>query len=120
MWLDPAKIKELCAAQGLSLRAILRRAGVSRTAYYSLVAAPSLLPSSAHKLARALNINASQLVSSGSPAEELYRSRLSALERIMRGNPRSNRENIWHTLVLLELRPAERLKGALRRASTQI
>ncbi len=117
MWLDQAKIKEICASEGLSLRELLRRAGVSRTAYYSLANAPSLLPSSVHKLAKALNLQASQVVSVGNPDEEIYRSRLASLEKIMKRHPKSNRENIWHTLVLLELPPLERLKGALRRGS---
>ena len=116
MWLNAKKIKEISALRGLSLRTLLRQAGVSRTAYYNLVQAPTLVPSSIQKLARTLNLPMRELLSSGSIEEELYRGRLDQLNRIMRQYPKANRENIWHTLVLLEQKPIERLRGALRRA----
>jgi transcriptional regulator with XRE-family HTH domain len=45
------RIREFAATRGLSLSAILREAGVSRTAYYSLARRTSAFPRSASRLA---------------------------------------------------------------------
>ena len=117
MWLDAEKIKEVCAANGISLRTLLRKAGVSRSAYYHLIQSPTLIPASIHKISQALNISVRDIVTSGTLEEEQYRCRLDRLDMAMRQYPKLNRENVWHALVLLELEPIERLRGALRRAS---
>ncbi len=45
------------------------------------------------------------------------RERLAVLERILARRPQVDRENAWHTLILLELAPIERLERALVRAN---
>ena len=116
MRLDVEKIKEKGLKCGLSLRSLLNQAGVSRTAYYHLTRASTLVPTSLHKIAQVLNLQVSEILLSTTPAEEQYHFRLSQLERAMRHASKANRENIWHTLILLEQKPIERLRGALRRS----
>ncbi|RMG43220.1 MAG: XRE family transcriptional regulator [Candidatus Dadabacteria bacterium] len=117
MWLDHNTIKTLAKSRGLSLRRLLDKANISRTAYYSLVRSATLVPLSVHKLAAALGVPADRIVSTRPLEEAKYRSRLVRLENILRKYPGADRENVWHTLVLLDMPPIERLRGALRRAT---
>jgi hypothetical protein len=95
----------------MTLTALLERAGVSRTAYYSLARRASVLPGSIHALALALDVPPSDLL------EELPRRVLEA-RRICEVEPRATFENVWHTLVLLDLDPVERLNRSLTRGRT--
>lgn len=114
--MDSEKIGCLAKLHGCSLNALLRKAGVSKTAYYSLLARASLLPKTVTALAEALSVQPHQLLS-WEPAEvAMYRARESRLRQMLKRYPRADRDNVWHTLVLLELRPLQRLEGALRRA----
>ena len=116
MWLDTEKLKKAVKKRGLSLNQALKVAGVSKTAYYAIISRASLLPESIHALAESLQINPKELLSDG-PAEIAKIRRMQAkLERVMRKNPSLDSENVWHTLVMLEMTPIERLSGALRRA----
>ena len=115
MKLDAEAIRRRCEAKGLPLSRLLREAGVSRTAYYSLLRRDSVLPKTVLKLSASLGASPSQLLD-GSAMEQLRaRRRLIAAKRIMQGNPGAAFENVWHTLVLLDEPPAERLNRALRR-----
>lgn len=38
------------------------------------------------------------------------------LEKILKKHPDADPHNVWHTLILLQKKPLERLEGALRRA----
>ncbi len=62
MKLSAARIKKLCARHGLSLQALLESAGVSRTAYYSLVRKNSILPASVQAIAGTLGIAPSAIL----------------------------------------------------------
>ncbi len=108
MRLATDEIRRLARERGLTLSALLDRAGVSRTAYYSLARRASVLPQSIHSLAQALDLPESRLV------EELPRRLLDA-RKICEEEPGATFENIWHTLTLLDLDPAERLKRSLLR-----
>ncbi len=108
MKLATDEIRRLARERGLTLSALLELAGVSRTAYYSLARRTSVLPQSIHLLAQALDLPESRLV------EELPRQLLDA-RRICEQEPNTTFENVWHTLALLELDPAERLQRSLTR-----
>lgn len=116
MRIDTAQIKKLSKERGLSINLLLSRSQTSKTAYYSLVHRKSILPGTVHKLAEALGVDPANLVTSKSDAQALYLERITQLEEVLKLHPNSSRENVWHTLVLLEQKPIERLRGALRRA----
>lgn len=51
-----------------------------------------------------------------SPAVIKVRRREELLRKVIDRYPTADKENVWHTLVLLESPPLERLEGALRRS----
>lgn len=104
----------------MSLGEALRRAKVSRTAFYSQARRPTALPGTITALAGALGVSASRLLreaptSGRDRAEALVRE----ARRIRARSPGSEFENLWHTLNLLELAPAERLARSLVRGRTR-
>lgn len=50
-------MKELCRERNMTLKALLADAGVSRTAYYSLLRKESVLPKSVDRIARCLGVS---------------------------------------------------------------
>src|SRR5512145_495150 len=110
MKFDAGLVRDLARRQGLSLGEALRRARVSRTAFYSLARRPTALPGTITSLARSLGVPPSRLLredagSSRDRAEALLRE----ARRVRARHRRCDFENVWHTLNLLELAPAERL-----------
>ncbi|HEX4825858.1 MAG TPA: helix-turn-helix transcriptional regulator [Candidatus Polarisedimenticolaceae bacterium] len=115
MKLDPEAIRGRCEALGLPLAQVLRRSGISRTAYYSLARKESVLPKSVVKLAKALDATPAEILD-GRPFEERRAERrLRRAKEIVRRHPKLDFHDIWQSLVLLELPPGERLRRALRR-----
>lgn len=118
MRFDAGAVRDLARQQGLSLGEALRRAGVSRTAFYSLARRPTALPGTITSLASALGVAPTRLLQ-----EDEGSSRSQALVREARRIHARNRgvefENVWHTLNLLELAPAERLVRSLVRGRTK-
>ncbi len=115
MKLDADRIRRRCARRGSSLQALLDDAGVSRTAYYSLVRKDSVLPHSVRSLAGTLGVRPSALLVEVGPEEWRARALLRKAQRIVLRNPGTSFENVWHTLVLLEEEPEERLRRSLLR-----
>jgi len=116
MNLDAANVRVLAHQRGLSVSAALRRAGVSRTAYYSLVHRTSVLPRSIHALARELGVAPADLLQSEPSSAELRaRDLLAEARRICAEHPEASFQNVWHTLNLLDLSPDERLNRSLIR-----
>lgn len=116
MRLSGDNIKKLCGVQNLSLNALLKCAGVSKTAYYHLIDKESVLPRSIDALAAALGVRSSALLEE---ADRKSRGALRLLEkadRIAGSDPSMDRDNIRHTLLLLEEKPIERLRRGLLRA----
>jgi hypothetical protein len=99
----------------MPLTRVLRQAGISRTAYYSLLRRESVLPKSLLKLAEALHAPPSRLLDESSIEQSRAERRMREARRIVRAHREVNFEDVWHTLVLLELPPDERLRRALRR-----
>jgi transcriptional regulator with XRE-family HTH domain len=115
MRLDTDAIRRRCEARGLALSRVLREAGVSRTAYYSLLRRQSVLPKTVLKLAAALDAPASELLDETTSAEKRARRRIDAAKRIAAENRGTSFENVWHTMALLDEPPSARLNRALRR-----
>jgi len=115
MNLSAARIKALWGASGLGLGELLEKARVSRTAYYSLVRRRTVLPRSVLRLADALHVPPSKILEAEPKAARRARDLLAELDGIMKRHPRADREDVWHTLLLLESEPIDRLRRALLR-----
>jgi transcriptional regulator with XRE-family HTH domain len=116
--LSAERIRRLCARRGLSLEAFLDAAGVSRTAYYSLARRPSILPRSVQAMARMLQVAPSSILREDPPAAARAEALLAEARAVLKSHPRSAFENVWHTLVLLDEAPIDRLRRSLLRART--
>jgi transcriptional regulator with XRE-family HTH domain len=116
MRFDPHAVRGLAELQGMSLSEVLRRAGVSRTAFYSLARRSTPLPKTITSLAASLGVSPRSLLRD---EPRSVRARPEALLREARAirsrNSCADFQNVWHTLNLLELEPAERLARSLVR-----
>ena len=109
-------MKSLSRQRGESLSEVLRRAGVSRTAFYSLARRDSVLPKTVLALAAALGVSHSEILESVLPrVDAKHQWRLQQAREIVRGSPKRSFENVWHALCLLDLDPTERLNRSLIR-----
>ena len=115
MRLDADLIRQHCSRRGISLQALLDEAGVSRTAYYSLVSKDSVLPRSVRALAGTLGVRPSALLAEAGPQEWRAQAMLRKAQRIVKRNPGTSLEDVWHTLALLEEEPVDRLRRSLLR-----
>jgi transcriptional regulator with XRE-family HTH domain len=110
------KIRSLARARGLTLSEALRRAEVSRNAFYHLTRRPTVVPRSVLALAEVLGVRSSDLLDETPPSpDDRAAALLREARRIHARSPQSSFENIWHTLWLLEVSPAERLHRSLIR-----
>jgi transcriptional regulator with XRE-family HTH domain len=107
-------VLEHSRASGESLTALFERAGVSRTAYYSLARRSSILPRTVRAIAAALGVSESELLEE-TPVAPVDHPRLRKAREICSRHPDADFHNVWHTLTLLEQSPLERLRGSLRR-----
>ena len=109
-------MKSLARDRGESLSRLLRRAGVSRTAFYSLSRRNSVLPKTVLALSPALGVSELELLETVSRSDDVdYRNRLREAQRIVGNSPEASFENVWHVLCLLDLDPVERLNRSLIR-----
>jgi hypothetical protein len=110
------KVRLLARARGLTLSEALRRAKVSRNAFYHLARRPTVLPGSVLALSQALGVRGSELLDETPPSRDLRAAALvREARRIHAHHPRSSFESIWHTLWLLDVSPGERLRRSLIR-----
>jgi hypothetical protein len=116
MKLSGTRVKNLCDKRGTGLNDLLREAGVSRTAYYSLARKDSVLPKSVRAIARQLNVRPSAFLEEENRAEQRALAVLANVQAIMRDHPTLNPDNVRHTLLLLHEKPVDRLRRALLRA----
>lgn len=120
MRFDADVVRDVARQQGLSLAEALRRARVSRTAFYSLARRPTALPGTVTSLARALGVPPSRLLrEEPSLVQDRAKALVREARRIRSRSQRSEFPNLWHTLNLLELTPAERLARSLVRGRTR-
>ncbi len=115
MKISSEKLKRLCLKHGLSLNQLFREAGVSKNAYYSLVRKDTVLPNSIIAIADRLGVKPSSFMEEASLEVERSLSLLEDLRRIMRRHKQADRDNVWHTLILLQQKPIERLRRSLTR-----
>ena len=109
-----ANINDVIAPEILGFD-VLDQAGVSRNAYYSLVRKHSVLPASIEALASALGVPPSELLEDNpSPVAEAGKLAME-VDRIVRQHRGVDRDNVRHTLLLLDEEPIARLRRALRR-----
>jgi len=94
---------------------MLDQADVSRTAYYSLVRRESVLPGSVRAIADRLGINPSKILIDTGLREQRAQALLRIAKKVIHKNPGASFENVWHTLMLLEETPIERLRRSLLR-----
>ena len=120
MKLSHSKTEALCRAQGRSVSQLLDEAGVSRNSYYSLARKEAIVPRSVLKLAVELDVPVSALLDDILPAGERMRRRQRAVESIVAAHPDLDRDNVRHTLTLLDEDPLTRMRRALRRGRARI
>jgi transcriptional regulator with XRE-family HTH domain len=116
--LSSDRIKKLCARRGVSLQYFLESAGVSRTAYYSLIRRNSILPRSVQAMAGMLGVAPSSILEEEPPVSGRAQVLIREAGSVLALNPRATFENVWHTLVLLDEPPIERLRRSLLRGRT--
>ncbi|HEX5037116.1 MAG TPA: helix-turn-helix transcriptional regulator [bacterium] len=112
------KTRDLCRRRGLTLQELLKKAGVSRTAYYSLSRRENLLPGTLQKVARALGVTSRALLLWDEERLQRLRRLAAETDEILGKHPEADRDNVWHTLLLLEENPWKRLNRGLLRART--
>jgi transcriptional regulator with XRE-family HTH domain len=115
MKLSHSNVVSFCRARGLTVTDALDQAGVSRNAYYSLVRKSSVLPASIEALANALGIPPSKLLEERPSAVARANEMAIEVDRIVRRHRGVDRDNVRHTLLLLDEEPVARLRRALRR-----
>ncbi len=99
----------------MNISALLRMAGVSRNAFYTLARRDSLLPSSLTAVAESLGVPASALLDPASTGGDRLSRLMKEIDRISKQHRSVEPDNVRHTLLLLDERPVERLRRALRR-----
>lgn len=109
------KVAALCRRRGTGITDALRDAGVSRNAFYTLARREAVVPESLLQLAAHLGVPTSALLDDvPAPAERMKHLAREAA-RIARTHSGVDADNVRHTLLLLEEKPIERLRRALRR-----
>jgi transcriptional regulator with XRE-family HTH domain len=109
------KLKYRCRERQLSINQMLKEAGVSRNAYYSLMRKNSILPRSIHAIAQKLCVPPSDLLTEESTPLARVEQVLKQVRTITQHYQKADPDNIRHTLVLLQDKPVDRLRRALLR-----
>ena len=108
-------LQNLCKIKGLLLKELLEKSGVSKTAYYNLLNRHRLLPGSIYYLADVLDVKPSLFLEEENPEEMKIIQALQTTEEIMEECPGLDRDNVRHTLILLNEKPIDRLNRGLTR-----
>jgi hypothetical protein len=115
MKLSLEKVDQLCRENRINVSALLRETGVSRNSFYSLARKDTLVPSSLVRIAEYLGVPIADLLEhSFTPSEKIKAIQVETA-RITSRYPDLDSDNVRHTLLLLEERPEDRLRRALRR-----
>lgn len=109
-------LKKLCKKKGCNLNNLLKRSKVSKTAFYSLIRQNNILPKTIQKIAQVLQVKPSAFLQEENQEERKVRQLEKKLQKILIQHPKADRENVWHTLLLLQEKPVDRLKRSLIRA----
>jgi lambda repressor-like predicted transcriptional regulator len=109
------KVEYQCRRKGLSTTELLREAGVSRNAFYSLARKDYVVPRSVVLVAEHLDVSVSDLLEEADTPVARIKSIAAEAVEIAERNPGVDPDNVRHTLILLDEKPVERLRRALRR-----
>jgi hypothetical protein len=109
------RVEYECRRRHIGLGDMLREAGVSRNAFYSLARKDHVVPLSLVLIAERLDVPVSALLEESDTPVERMKSLASESKRISKRHPEVDQDTIRHTLVLLNDRPIERLRRALLR-----
>ena len=115
MKLSLDKIEYLCRQRNEGIGEMLREAGVSRNAFYSLARKEYVVPRSLIHIAEHLGVSVSTFLDDTDTMAQRMRSLARETDRIVRQHGEVDRDNVRHTLLLLNEKPVERLRRALRR-----
>ncbi len=115
MRLSLNKVESLCKKQNIRIGEMLQKAGVSRNAFYTLARKKSVVPQSLIRIADHLGVSVSDLLDETFTPTERIKFIIAESERILKRHSDAERDNIRHTLLLLDEKPIERLRRALRR-----
>ena len=122
--IDRERLKQLCDQRSISLSELLRRASVSPTAYYALARKAEILPRSIRAIASSLGVPPREILVLGGAGDALEARRTESpdprelartVERVLCNAPQADRDNVWHTLLLLAEAPVSRLRRSLLR-----
>jgi transcriptional regulator with XRE-family HTH domain len=119
MRLDLDLVRRLSDREGIPLSRLLQESGVSRNAFYTLARQRTILPRSLHRIAERLGVSPSRLLRDEGNLQQQGRALLQRMAAIRIRHPGIDPDTIRHTLVLLEERPVERLRRALRRGRSR-
>ena len=115
MKLSLSKVEVLCRRRTVPVGIMLREAGVSRNTYYTLARKNSVVPKSLMRIADRLGVSVSALLEESlTPARRMMQI-TREMDRISKLYPDADSENVRHTLLILNEKPVERLRRALRR-----
>jgi lambda repressor-like predicted transcriptional regulator len=115
MKLSRKRVEFLCRQQGTSIGQMLREAGVSPNAFYTLGRKDSVVPQSLIRISERLGVSVSALLDDVLTPTQRMKRLTAESDRISKRHRGVDRDNIRHTLLLLEEKPIERLRRALRR-----
>ncbi len=117
MKLSPEKLRHLCKKRGLTLSGVLRKARVSRSAFYSLpLKEDTVFPRSVRVVADLLGVSPSAFLEEESEAIRKARLLARNVAKVAAKYPGIDLDNVRHTFLLLEEYPVVRLRRALTRA----
>ena len=106
----------MCRERGVTLKELLREAGVSRTAYYAMTRKESVLPRSVLRIAEALGVSPNRFLHDDTAERRHVRRLQEQANAICLANPECDPDVVFRTLRNLELKPVERLRRAMIRA----
>lgn len=119
MRISEKKLKKILNNSGLKLKDVLEKSGISKTAYYSILHKDTVLPNSVHAIANVLQVSPLRFLEDRFNEEKKAKRLLKNVEKILKKYPHVDRDNIRHTLLLLNEPPLERLRRSLRRGQAR-
>ena len=109
------KVESLCKQQNTGIGEMLHEADVSRNAFYSLARKKSVVPQSLIRIAEHLGVSVLDLLDETFTPTERIKFLIKETKRILKQHKDADFDNVRHTLLLLDEKPIERLRRALRR-----
>lgn len=116
MYISMQKLTKLYKSRKFTLKSLLVKAKVSKTAYYSLLYKDTILPRSVSAIAEVLGVKPSAFLEEESQEAQKIRRLAKTADNVIEDHPGLDRENVWHTLLLLQEKPIARLNRGLLRA----